>query len=1395
MTSSANQQNSVSATNNTATAVPSYASAAGVLKKSASQSPAVVTGSQPPVVVGSSAPPAQNAKPASTSSLNGKSAVTPAIPAVARGSSASNGNHTRQSSVTMAANGPNSYISNGGPVGGAKSGIQFGFDSPAMAHSTPQTGSSAPIPIPGGNARVPSPAHSPSPIPQPSASGGRPPSGLQQPASQMTFGSLSSDGERHMRQGSVPPNPVALGGQQPGAHFRRESNHSVQSDHAGRGNFTPQAGRGRGFNPHSSSYNNQMGYPPNNQFRNGQGRGMAPSFQPSPRNMYPNSPQPNRSPLLVPSMPGTPNMPPANMQPNMSMQTPPQYHYAPPMPPQHQQNFGFPPQQLDQYGRPYGYNMPYMPPPQANSPGYNQTFVPPPYQQPGHSMSRTPSQPERPSSANQQAPAVAMGSSNKSTTPAQTNSAFVKPKKGAAIPIKSLSGEVLDTTSFKVPLSPALGIQQTKTPPVAASTPTPPPKSTPGHSRTDSAAAPKTAKQIQDELKEKIKQATLASKNKEEKPAAPASPAPEPTPEAPKNEAEAPAKPTPAPAAASEVPKKEEPVQEKETEKPSVPAQETEEEEMERVIREMEEADAKREAEEEAHRVKREAEKAAEKQKAEENRKSNAADEDRKLREQEREMERLEEEKEKKRQEAEKSGKSFSVADALAGKTAPKEVEGSKVDAVTDKLASMKLAGEKGDAKPTTAEKRGAKPAALNLAPLITKPVEPPQPSAALQSLKSARFLQIMDQEIYPAGIRSPNPALNAAVAKKGKTFKYDANFLMQFQKVFTEQPSLEFHQQVKSLIGDNDGSRSASGRGAQTPGSGRQSSRGGGGGFNMGAFNAPMRPAGSTSAERFQQASVGRGSIAPMNSFQRPGGAFPMSSGMGSRTPSQGSGMGPSSGSRTSSRANRNSRRPQDQSTKDAKTMPLTAGQEVKPIAVTSTGWKPTSVGRGAAGGAASTSGHLDPEMVQRKVKAALNKMTPDNFEKISDQILVIASQSKDETDGRTLRQVIQLTFEKATDEAHWASMYAKFCKKMLETMNPEIHDERIKDKNGNVVSGGNLFRKYLLNRCQEEFERGWQVNLPEPKESEENKKPGEAVMLSDEYYTAAAAKRRGLGLVQFIGELYKLGMLTERIMLECVHKLVDHKGVPDEAEIESLSKLLRTIGANLDMSEKGRPMMDVYFDRIQQMVDSPDLASRMKFMLMDVLDLRKSNWHSKETNKGPKTLEEVRAEAEAAQAAKAQENARNNQRGGGGRPAMGRGDARNFSTGNFQQNSNQVIGDDLRRLKGSANRSSSGNVTLGPTSMFSSRSNSGRRMGPGGALGRPGEDSGASSRTGTPLLGKIHLQMHSVCLRTWITITRLRLRQLPSHQRSRKQSLLATRRMASKTIFSFSVSLNFGR
>lgn len=85
-----------------------------------------------------------------------------------------------------------------------------------------------------------------------------------------------------------------------------------------------------------------------------------------------------------------------------------------------------------------------------------------------------------------------------------------------------------------------------------------------------------------------------------------------------------------------------------------------------------------------------------------------------------------------------------------------------------------------------------------------------------------------------------------------------------------------------------------------------------------------------------------------------------------------------------------------------------------------------------------------------------------------------------------------------------------------------------------------------------------------------------------------------------------------------------------------------------------------------------------------------------------------------------------------------MGRGDSRQFSNNQYgnqppqDYNKNTVGMDDLRRLtnKGGAGRQVSQQNTFGPTSMFSSRSNS--KRGPG--MNRGGDDSGPSSRTGTP-------------------------------------------------------------
>ena len=817
-------------------------------------------------------------------------------------------------------------------------------------------------------------------------------------------------------------------------------------------------------------------------------------------------------------------------------------------------------------------------------------------------------------------------------SPAPPKNDFKIPRKGnAGIQIKGPGGDVLTFDKKSVSPSPS-----TRSPAILSSTPTPPPR-TPSHADTlhnrNESKTIKSNDEIKHDLREQISKKLEADKAEEKRLKDEADL------KAVEDQREADAKALKAKedaeakqleAARLQREESEAAQAKAEAEEAEKAAAKAEEEAAAKAQKEKEEEEEFARIEAEMERAEREAEERYQKKKqAEKEEKARkeaemAAKEDEEMKKAEREMEaaedarlkKLEEQGEESQKERvslftalKQDGPSTPSGDTPAALETP--IESGAVTPVSD--ASMPP-----PSRSTVGDKQKPKPAHLKLE--TNRNVEPAQPSAALLSLRSARRLTSVNDVSYPAPFASPNPALNTA-APVGK-FRYDKEFLLQFQRAFVEKPSENWTERIKETVGDTtepSSARAPPARSGAPPMTSRQPSNRGALPV-MGTFGAPSGrtlPPGTTSQARYQASTNGLAAAQknpmqnPLAGFvtNRPGG-FPigMSKPMERTSSSTSITAHPSSprgnmsqrgGGGGGGRGSNRSSRPTHQNDKLAKEMPLTAGKELKPIEVSASGWKPRSVGAsatGIAGPAPGGDGHMAPDVVQRKVKSNLNKMTPNNFNKIADQILAIAGQSKDETDGRTLRQVIQLTFEKATDEAHWAQMYAEFCKRMLESMSPEIKDVRILDKKDNVVVGGALFRKYLLTRCQEEFERGWKTDLPQKPEGETT----EAAMLSDEYYIAAAAKRRGLGLVRFIGELYKLGMLTERIMHECVKKLVDYEGTPDEAEVESLTSLLKTIGENLDSTERGKGLMDAYFKRIGAMIETPDLPSRLTFMLM---------------------------------------------------------------------------------------------------------------------------------------------------------------------------------------------------
>lgn len=250
--------------------------------------------------------------------------------------------------------------------------------------------------------------------------------------------------------------------------------------------------------------------------------------------------------------------------------------------------------------------------------------------------------------------------------------------------------------------------------------------------------------------------------------------------------------------------------------------------------------------------------------------------------------------------------------------------------------------------------------------------------------------------------------------------------------------------------------------------------------------------------------------------------------------------------------------------------------------------------------------------DLLFRKVRGILNKLTPEKFQKLSDDLLAI------QLDTNTiLKGVILLIFEKALDEPKYSSMYAQLCKRLTEEA-----------PNFEPAGKPCTFKLLLLNKCRTEFENRAQAT----KAFEKN---DGIPLTTDEEEKRTLAKRKMLGNIKFIGELGKLNILAERVLHECIQQLLldSKKKVVHEAaeDLECLSQIMCTCGRLLD-SDMARGLMDQYFSRMKVLAENPDLPRRIRFMLRDVIELRGNNWVPRKaaTVEGPMPMHQIRDDSD---------------------------------------------------------------------------------------------------------------------------------------------------------------------
>lgn len=245
------------------------------------------------------------------------------------------------------------------------------------------------------------------------------------------------------------------------------------------------------------------------------------------------------------------------------------------------------------------------------------------------------------------------------------------------------------------------------------------------------------------------------------------------------------------------------------------------------------------------------------------------------------------------------------------------------------------------------------------------------------------------------------------------------------------------------------------------------------------------------------------------------------------------------------------------------------------------------------------------------KKIKGVLNRITPVTYESLFDQLCATLATDKIDV-MNSLEKIINIIFETALDQINYSSMYADICRDLCK----RTQEQKQAGSDSEVTL--QAFRRILLTKCQQRFEEGCKHEAPAvPEEATEDEQ--EAAKRKEFKYRQAS-----IGNIKFISELFRRTLLSEKIMHAVIKQLLlttNHTDASNVDLLEVLCTLLTSVGQRLDRPQ-AKEFMDHYFE-VMHKISSEHPVSRIRFLVLDVIELRKANWVARAV--GSKEVEEA--------------------------------------------------------------------------------------------------------------------------------------------------------------------------
>lgn len=222
--------------------------------------------------------------------------------------------------------------------------------------------------------------------------------------------------------------------------------------------------------------------------------------------------------------------------------------------------------------------------------------------------------------------------------------------------------------------------------------------------------------------------------------------------------------------------------------------------------------------------------------------------------------------------------------------------------------------------------------------------------------------------------------------------------------------------------------------------------------------------------------------------------------------------------------------------------------------------------------------------EEIVRAMKSILNKLTIKKYDTLYQQLLHCGMST-----GEHVKILIDEVLEKAETQHPFIQMYCQLCVDLNKWF-----AERNSTDSANTRE--HSFRSILLNQCQNKFEENL---LPQDLSAVQEHEAEEAM---------TKHKHAVLGNIKFIGALLEFEMLKGTLVIGIAEKLCS-----DVSTLESLAVFLTAVGPTFDQpSFKHYLHLQTIFVQVEEKSKDISIAARIRFLLKNVLDLRKSRWSS---------------------------------------------------------------------------------------------------------------------------------------------------------------------------------------